>query len=151
MDIEAYRDSILKATGSLDETLYGPSVDLDKAGNTRRTIYATVSRQSLHTILGLYDLPDPSQHNPARDVTTTPLQQLFVFNSPFFQQQAEVLAKRAAGVADRKAEIRGLYRRVLAREPDAEELDLAMTYLEQDSLARYAQALLASNEFIYWP
>src|SRR5208282_5962699 len=29
MDIEAFRDSILRATGSLQETMYGPSRDLD--------------------------------------------------------------------------------------------------------------------------
>lgn len=151
MEIEAFRDSILRATGTLDETMYGPSINLDLAGNTRRTIYATVSRQTLHTIFGLYDLPDPSQHASGRDVTTTSLQQLFVLNSPFFQQQAAALADRVSGEADSTARIGSLYRRILVRDPDSEELDLALTYLNQYSLAQYAQALLASNEFIFWP
>ncbi len=151
MDIEAYRDAVLRAAGTMDESLYGPSRDLDAPGNTRRTIYATVSRQTLHTIFGLYDLPDPSQHSPGREVTTTALQQLFVLNSPFFQQQAAALAGRVSGEPDRKAQIRALYRRVLARDPGADELDLAITYLNRDPLERYAQALLATNEFLYWP
>lgn len=94
LDVESFRDSILRASGSLNETMYGPSADLDEPGNTRRTIYARVSRAKLHTVFSLYDLPDPSQHSPGRDVTITPLQQLFVFNSAFIGQQAAALAGR---------------------------------------------------------
>ena len=130
--------------------MYGPSADLDAAGNTRRTIYAKVSRAKLHTVFALYDLPDPSQHSPARDVTITPLQQLFVFNSAFFEQQAALLAGKVKQEPDAAA-VRDLYRRVLARDPDADEIDRSLTYLRQSSLARLAQALLATNEFIFWP
>jgi len=37
------------------------------------------------------------------------------------------------------------------RDPDAAELDLAMSYLNGSTLAQYAQALLSSNEVIFWP
>jgi hypothetical protein len=151
LDVESFRDSILRATGSLDETLYGRSADLDASGNTRRTVYAKVSRAKLHTIFGLYDLPDPSQHSPARDVTVTPLQQLFVLNSSFLQEQAAALAVRVGHGSDDKTRIRDLYRRTLARDPDASELDLAMSFLRGASLPQLAQALLATNEFIFWP
>jgi hypothetical protein len=151
LDVESFRDSILRATSSLNETLYGPSADLDAPGNNRRTIYAKVSRAKLHTIFGLYDLPDPSQHSPGRDVTVTPLQQLFVFNSSFLQQQAAALAASVGSVSGDSAKIRDLYRRTLARDPDAGELDLALSYLRESSLAQVAQALLATNEFIFWP
>src|SRR4029077_12307572 len=117
LDVESFRDSILQAAGSLNETMYGPSVDLDAPGS-RRTIYAKVSRAKLHTVFSLYDLPDPSQHSPARDMTITPLQQLFVFNSSFVEDQAAALAGHVK-------DVRELYRRVLARDPDAAELDLA--------------------------
>jgi hypothetical protein len=33
------------------------------------------------------------QSSPGRDLTTTPLQQLFVMNSPFIQKQAETFAQ----------------------------------------------------------
>jgi hypothetical protein len=150
LDIESFRDSILRATGSLNETMYGPSADLDVPGN-RRTIYAKVSRAKLHTVFSLYDLPDPSQHSPARDMTITPLQQLFVLNSSFLEEQAAALASRVEHGADDKARVRDLYRRTLARDPDAEELDLALSYLRESTLAQLAQALLATNEFIFWP
>ena len=44
MDIESYRDSILRAAGTLSDKMYGPSEDLDAEGNTRRTIYGRVAR-----------------------------------------------------------------------------------------------------------
>jgi hypothetical protein len=151
LDIESFRDSILQATGSLNAELYGPSADLDTAGNLRRTVYGKVSRARLHTVFGLYDLPDPNQHSPGRDVTVTPLQQLFVLNSSFLQDQAAALAGLAKQGPDESAAVRDLYRRVLAREPDRAELDMARSYLRGSSLSLLAQALLATNEFIFWP
>jgi hypothetical protein len=140
LDVESFRDSILRAADSLDETMYGPSVDLDAPGNTRRTIYARVSRAKLHTIFGLYDLPDPSQHTPGRDVTITPLQQLFVFNSSFLEQQAALLAGLARQAPDDRGKVRILYRRALTRDPDPQEMDLALSYLHEAGLPRMAQA-----------
>ncbi|GIS60404.1 MAG: hypothetical protein CM1200mP2_26290 [Planctomycetaceae bacterium] len=54
---------------------------------------------------------------PGREVTTTPLQQLFVFNSEFFIRQANVLAKHIDTNGDHVAAISKLYRRVFARKP----------------------------------
>jgi hypothetical protein len=150
LDIEAYRDSILKAAGTLNQTMYGPSTDLDAAGNTRRTVYAKVSRGHLNTILRLYDFPDAMQTSPGRDLTTTPLQQLVVLNSPFLQQQALALAGAVDKESDAVAMVRSLYRKVFARDPSPSEVDLALSYLAQATLAQYAQALLSTNEEIAW-
>ena len=154
---------------AVDAATGGPSIDLDAADNVRRTVYGRVSRSNLNTLLKLYDFPEASQHSPSRELTTTPLQQLFVMNSAFVQTQAAALAKDVAKrVADRSdaepdatapdvtapdvtAKVRGLYRRVLARDPSAKELDLALTYLNSGKLEQYAQALLSSNEVIFWP
>lgn len=151
LDIEAYRDSILQAAGTLDYSMFGPSADLDTPVNTRRTLYGRVGRGRLNAVLSLYDFADASQHSPGRDLTITPLQQLFVMNSPFLQLQASVLAAAVAPEPDIAAKIRSLYRRVLAHDPSAKEIDLALTYLATGSLDQYAQALLASNELIFWP
>jgi hypothetical protein len=40
---------------------------------------------------------------------------------------------------------------VLARDPDPEEMDLALSYLNKATLAQYAQVLLSTNEEIFWP
>ncbi len=151
LDIEAFRDSILQASGTLSDRMYGPSADLDAAGDSRRTVYARISRSRVHAVLRLYDFPDASQHSPGRDLTTTPLQQLFVLNSPFLQEQAAALAHHVEREPDGAARVRALYRRVLARDPSPQETDLAMSYLAQANLAQYCQALLSTNELIFWP
>jgi hypothetical protein len=151
LDIEAYRDSILQSTGSLDPEMGGPSYDLDAADNLRRTVYGRVSRARLNALLRLYDLSDPTQHSPAREVTTTPLQQLFVMNSAFIEDQAAALVKSVDSEPDVKLKIRNIYRKVLARDPSAREVELSASYLDSGSLDEFAQALLSANEVIFWP
>ena len=40
---------------------------------------------------------------------------------------------------------------ILGREAEASEIDLALSYLDKADWAGYAQALLGSSEFIFWP
>jgi hypothetical protein len=151
MDIEAFRDSILRTSGTLSDKLYGPSVELDEPGNTRRTVYAKVSRQNINTVLRLYDFPDAMMTSPGRDLTTTSLQQLFVMNSSFIQDQAAALAKIAEAEPDDMGKVRTLYRKILARDPSSREVDLALTDIGKASLTRFAHILLLTNEEIFWP
>jgi hypothetical protein len=151
LDIEAYRDNILQAGETLDLTLGGPSTDLDQPGNRRRTVYARVSRGRVNPLLQLYDFPEATQHSPSRETTTTPLQQLFVMNSPFIQEQATALVKLTDEEIDASGKVRALYRKVLAREPTDAELARAATYLTTGTLTEFAHALLYTNEVIFWP
>jgi hypothetical protein len=151
LDIEAYRDCILQATGSLDPRLGGPSADLDQADNKRRTVYGRVSRGRANNLLQLYGFPEATMHSPGRETTTTPLQQLFVLNSRFLRDQAAALAGSVAKETDGDAKVRALYRRVLARDPSPRELNLANEYLAIGTLTDYAHALLCTNEVIFWP
>jgi hypothetical protein len=150
MDIEAYRDSLLQASGKLDLTLYGPSEDTDE-GN-RRTVYSTISRgRSAGDVMKLYDVPPPMAHIPMRQPTLNPLQALFVMNSGFVQEQARALAEQVAGEATVEARIQTLYKKVFARTATPDEVTLGVRYLETADTARYAQALLSTNEVIFWP
>jgi hypothetical protein len=152
LDVEAYRDSLLEITDSLDDRPKPLSDDLDSADNHRRTVYGRVSRGKLNTVLALYDFPDPTMTAPQRDLTTSPLQQLFVMNSPFMKQRAEDLVKVVDKDPDDAAKVRDMYHRVLDRDPSPKELDLALSYVGGGAkLAEYAQALLATNEVIFWP
>ncbi len=150
VDVEAFRDTLLRSSGSLDPTMFGPSLDLEASGNTRRTLYARISRAKLNDLLRLYDFPTPMQHSPTRIDTMTPLQQLFVMNSPFIEQLAATLAKSVESEQPTD-QIRDLYRKALARNPTAAEIDSALTYTAKASLPRFAQTLLATNEEIFWP
>jgi hypothetical protein len=151
LDVEAYRDNLLRASGDLDEKAPSLSFDLDAADNHLRTVYGRVSRGRLNTILALYDFPDPMMTAPQRELTTSPLQQLFVMNSPFMQERAADLVKRVSTAPDVPAKIRGIYRDAVNRDPTPQELDIAQTYLGKGTLVQFAQALLASNEVIFWP
>jgi len=150
MDIEAYRDSLLRISGTLDVTMYGPSVDIDTG--RRRTVYSTLSRgRSSADILKLYDAPPPMAHSPMRHLTINPLQALFVMNSGFVQALASELARTVDGTPRVEDKIQALYRKVFARDADAEEPALGVKYLSTASVALYAQALLSTNEVIFWP
>lgn len=151
LDIEAYRDSLLRAARRLDLRAGGVSADLDEVANQRRTVYARISRGRLNPLLRLYDFADPAQHSPGRDLTTTPLQQLFVMNSAFIEEQAAALAGQVAALEDAGDKVRTLYRDVFSRDPQASELDLGISFLSERPLTQYAQALLAANEVIFWP
>ena len=152
LDIEAWRDALLMAGGTFDATVGGPPQELNLESNRRRTIYGTVKRRELTDLLRLHDFPDPVTHSPSRQPTITPLQQLFILNSPLLTQQSGLLAqrlKREAGAAP-AARIDLAYRLLFGRIPTPEERNTGLDFVggNQDSTWRdYAHVLLASNEF----
>ena len=151
LDIESYRDSLLRSAGLLDETLYGVSDDLQGEDFKRRTIYGRVSRANTSMLLRLYDFPDANQTSPGRDLTTTSLQQLFVMNSAFVHSLGAALADAVRGDETYELKVRNLYRRVLSRDPTASELSEGRAYLTQGTVERFAEILLSTNEEIFWP
>jgi len=82
-------------------------------------------------LFALYESPRRVPAHSGARCDDHALQQLFVFNSSFLAQQGTALAIRVASESDSKALVRGLYRRVLARDPDSQEMDLALSYLKQ--------------------
>src|SRR5206468_9550442 len=131
LDAEGYRDSLLQAAGLLNLEMSGPSLDLDALDNTRRTVYGRINRGRMSDILRLYDFPNPFQHSPARSLTITPLQELFVLNSPFIKQLSAALAKSVEPERDAAARVRALYRKILSRDPSPAELKAGIGYLNR--------------------
>ncbi len=157
LDVESWRDALLAVSGKLDRTPGGPTFEL-KNNSTRRTVYAKISRHELDGLLRLFDFPDANVSAAKRTETTVPQQQLFVLNSPFFIEQAKAFSRRVNDAADDDAgRIQAAYRLAFGRNPTEEELDVAKQFLavehdKQDRLSRWeqlAQALLATNEFLY--
>ncbi|MEJ7606710.1 MAG: DUF1553 domain-containing protein [Bryobacteraceae bacterium] len=151
LDVESYRDTLLRVSGRLNEKMYGPSEDLQSSENLRRTVYGRVSRSRISALLKTYDFPDPMQTAGGRDLTITPLQQLFVLNSAFIHDAAIALSKSVAGELDEKAKVRALFQKVLSRDPAPNDFDLALSYLANGTIEQYAQVLLSANEEIFWP
>ena len=151
LDIEAYRDTLLRSAGLLDQEMGGVSGDLDNDTYYRRSIYGRISRARMPQLMQLYDFPEATQSAPGREVTVTTLQQIFLMNSAFVQSLAEVAAKGASAATGEAEQIGLLYRKILARDPTAAELKSALEYLQKGTLQRYAQVLLATNEEIFLP
>ena len=157
LDVEAWRDSMLTATGELDPKLGGPSLSLTDAKNNRRTIYGTIHRREMSTMLLTHDFPDPTAHSPARQNTTTALQGLYALNGPLILNRAEALARRLAKDEPNDADrIHLAYRLLFSREPSPRETEIGLAFLGEARDAsgtaawtQYAQVLLASNEFLY--
>ena len=156
VEIEVWRDSLLAATGALDRTIGGPARELAEPTNRRRTVYGAVRRRELDELLRLYDFPDPTTHSAARFDTTTPIQQLFILNSPFMLDQAAALVKRLAtecGDEDR-ARIQRAHQLLLGRTPSHAEQTACESFLSgsanrSTAWLELAQVLLSRNELIY--
>lgn len=156
LDIEAWRDSILQASGELNLAMGGPSAEVDSSELARRSVYSRISRGRLHPVLQLYDFPVATQHSPVRQVTTTPLQQLFVLNSGWMHARGRSLADAVAPVGDRRERVTELYRRTLGRDPTEDEQVVAAEYLDgrRNQLGRepweeYAHGLLGTSELSF--
>jgi hypothetical protein len=178
LSVEEWRDALLMAAGKLDAAVGGASIDPLDAEKPRRTIYSEVSRLELNRLLALFDYPDPNLHADRRLETTSPLQKLFVMNSPFVIRQADGLAEQILGNANGESaagtslepqtaaglRVERAYRRVFGRPPSSQEQQLAVQYLtgsgentgddasrgdERQRWQQYAQVLLASNEFLF--
>jgi len=163
LDVESWRDALLAVSGRLDRQQGGPSTNLADDGNNRRTVYAFVSRHELDNMLRLFDFPDANITASTRSETTVPQQQLFVINSPFMLNQARAFAARLQSEAgdDAGARIVLAFRLAFARVPTDDELQLGLAFVGAEDSAelrdgtslnrweRYAQILLASNEFMY--
>jgi hypothetical protein len=156
LDVEQWRDAILAVAGRLDPAIGGPSLDPQDPDETRRTVYARISRLDLNEMLSLFDFPDPNAHSDRRNQTTTPLQKLFVLNSPFLIRQADALAERIEreSSGDEAARIDYAYRLLYSRPATAEETQLGLEYLgpeegRPERWRQYAQALLAASEMMF--
>lgn len=152
LSVEGWRDAVLAVTGQLAEQTGGPSMKPDDPAEVRRTIYAEVSRFELSPILSLFDFPDPNAHSAGRMETDTPLQKLFLMNSAFITAHSKVLASKidSSTASDVEQFVMKIFHRTLQRSPDEEELSAAREFLSaaaNNGPERFAQAMLASNEF----
>ena len=172
LEAEALRDSMLAVAGRLDLTPpKGSAVARGGEGNvsfrfrrrrdtgggdTHRTVYQSIVRDSLPEALTLFDFPDPSLIIGERATTTVPAQSLYLLNNTFVIRQAEALAERLLdGGGDDTSKLTRAYQLCYSRPPSAKELKKAEDFLanygrnqtRRSTWAALCQALLASAEF----
>ena len=147
LEAEEIRDSLLYASGKLDETVGGPAVFPQVPGNlnagalwetstdpkdqNRRSIYTFVRRSVPYPLTANFDPADPSKAHQKRDVTTTPLQALTLFNSDIVFGWSQALAGRVITEAgnDETAQLNKLYEVLFSRAPSKEERTVLKQFL----------------------
>ncbi len=163
LDLEQFRDSMLVVSGDLSIEMGGPPVELTTAPySSRRTVYGRIDRQNLPGMFRTFDFANPDSHSPGRFLTSVPQQGLFVFNHPFVIERAQQLEKDLSAIPaeNETARIEQLFAKILARNPQPHEIDMARKYVASarensaasDTLnawAQLAQALIMTNEFMY--
>jgi hypothetical protein len=169
LEADAIRDGILSASGSLNLTMGGPGVNVYKPRRKengdewlpqempgreawRRTIYLLRVRGADDGLFKPFDVPDCGQVRAKRSVSTTPLQALNLFNSPFVVDQAERLAERAEREAGSNLndQIDRVFVLTLARDPSESERLACLETARREGLTAVCRALFNSNEFLFW-
>ena len=166
LEAEALRDAILAVSGSLNLTMGGPGFDLFVANSNyvkvyetktsftdddfRRMVYQSKPRSELDTFFGAFDCPDAAQAQPARTVSTTPLQALNMLNGAFLIDQAERFAMRLRSEAgsDPAAQVDLAFALALGRPPAAAERAAAIALAQQHGLTLLCRSLYNASEFI---
>lgn len=158
LPVEAWRDAMLYVTGELQNRMGGESQDLALIENRRRTLYGTIHRREMSSMLLTHDFPDPTAHSPKRITTTTTLQGLYALNGPIVLARSESLARHLLNqdLATDQDRVKYAYQLLYSRLPTDVEIKLSQQFLNsedtQEQLAawtQYAQVLLASNEFLF--
>lgn len=174
LEAEAVRDCLLSVSGELNLRMSGPGFSFFKtrggldgfppvedftAENMRRMVYSHKVRMEPVPVFGAFDCPDAGQAIPRRGRSTTAIQALNLFNSPFVLDRAEKLTARAieaASVGDRRteeidAQIEQLFRIVLARDPTRAERQQSHVVVTAHGLTPLSRALLNCSEFLFVP
>ena len=150
LEFEGLRDSLLAVSGRLDAKVGGPSVGDINA--PRRTLYLKLDRLQVPQLYRAFDFPSPDTSSAKRDQTTTPLQALWLMNSPFALECAKQLAQRAGDPKKPEEWIQRLCRIALQRTATPEEAEALRAFLREagaEGPVQAAQAVLAGNGFVW--
>lgn len=172
---ESIRDSMLFISGEMNETMFGPSVNvnlsafqegrgrpasgpLDGAG--RRSIYLSVRRNFLSSFMLAFDSPIPFSTVGKRSVSNVPSQALILMNDPFVHQQSEKWAKKIiAQTAEPRSRLDTMFWQALNRPPSSAEVEECLGYLsasptattDSEKWASIAHSLWNVKEFVWIP
>ena len=142
LDAEAVRDALLKISGELNPSLFGPILHVEVAmdGNVvvkdtrqgrRRSIYIQQRRTTPLTILETFDKPVLNPNCLIRRGSIVAAQALQMMNSETVRSQAMHFARRVAAEAvGTKAQVTHAYLLALGRAPDSRDLQMAESTLD---------------------
>ena len=160
LTVEQWRDAVLAVVGRTRRNRRREvAASSTIPTNRQRTVYARISRLKLNDLLMQFDYPDANVHAEKRSVTTTPMQKLFVLNSPFMQRQRRgaggAAARRGAEDDDgaRRARLPAALRARARRRRSARWRSNFLRAADRRPTCRAGSStprlLLASNEMLY--
>ena len=148
LEAEEIRDSLLVASGKLEDKVGGPSVfppipaalgaapaqwkvSKDKKDQNRRSLYIFTRRSLPYPLLDTFDMATAQEAHSKRDVTTTPLQSLALFNSDIVFGWSQALAGRVINEAgsDESAQLDRLYEILFSRKASDSEKETLQKFL----------------------
>jgi hypothetical protein len=181
LEAEEIRDSVLAVSGALDRTMGGEHpfppeptwrfsqhVQFFAVYDTnRRSVYVMQQRLKRHPFFEVFDGADSNATTDSRAQSVTPVQALFLMNSPFIHEQSDRFAVRVGMAFDTLRErIDYAFHLAYGRAPRLEEIREAQQFLHrtrlelqaggapvdqlnQKALASYLRVVMSSNEFLY--
>jgi hypothetical protein len=126
-------------------------------------IYAHKVRMERDDVFGAFDCPDAGQSMARRRQSTTPIQALNLFNSPFTIDEAKAFAERveadvaqataasSAGDDSVRRQIDRAFQLAYARPPDPVEMSAAEGMIREHGLPLLCRVIFNSNEFLFVP
>ena len=159
---------MLRISGELNLEMGGPGFDFFKsrgglngfppveqftAKEMRRMVYAHKIRMERVPVFGAFDCPDAGLPTPRRSQSTTAIQSLNLFNSPFVIDRSAAFAvrlqKEHPSSVDKQIEHAFLL--ALGRVPTATERTAVRRTVDEHDLSTLCRALFNSSEFLFIP
>ncbi|QDU81991.1 Planctomycete cytochrome C [Polystyrenella longa] len=133
-EAEVVRDSVLAVTDQLNRTLQGPELDAELGETTyRRSVYYRHAPEKMMPFMEVFDAANTNECY-RRAVTIIPQQALALANS---RLSVELSRKYAGKITDaseeREAFIQELFENLLSRKPSAEEMEVCLRFLNDQS------------------
>ncbi len=171
LDAESVRDAVLTVSGRLNREMFGPGyrdfeyqeeyapvytyITADKPDLWRRSIYRFIVRTTPDQFLTTMDCPNAANLTPTRNVTTTALQSLAMWNNEFILKQAQYFAERLKTESDNESprdtthQVQRAFQIALGREATPDEAAAAVELVADAGLVEFCRQLLNANEFVY--
>ncbi|HKA07924.1 MAG TPA: DUF1553 domain-containing protein, partial [Gemmataceae bacterium] len=170
VDAESARDAILAVSGTLDDTMGGPSArhfalspgihvtplveylkfDIDSPAARRRSVYRFIFRTLPDPFYEALDCPDASQFAPVRAASVTALQALALLNDRFAVRYAEHFAERLMSERnDLNGQIALAYELALGRPGSEVEIKRLANHATKHGLQNACRVLFNCNEFLF--
>lgn len=181
LEAEAIRDAVLAVSGRLDPKIGGKPVPtyldefvvgrgrpgggpLDGAG--RRSLYTSVRRNFLPTLMLAFDFPAPFSTKGKRDITNVPAQSLALMNDKLIYEQAKIWAQqilREMPAASTEERLHRMFEDAFTRRAGRHEIAILMESLpglmelhggnpnSEGLWQDLCHSLFSMNDFIFLP